>query len=461
MRIQGVGIRVLAILAATAVAAPAAHGQPSGTVILPELPFTSNQGTNARAAAMGFAHTAVVEDGSSLLYNPAGLAQVRRLEFGAGLLHARQDRAAGFDPPSGASEAETDVSATQLSHLTIAYPYPTYRGSLVLGFGYQRVNSLKSDYLRSGPLIEQEGGRPGLFELEAFSEDGAVNYWTFGVAGDFSSRVSLGASLSYIQGRTEQTFDVGRFRQRGAVLDVEGSDAVFRSTEERDADLSGYTGSLGLLGHLSEMARVGVNVDLPRRFEFKGLLRTRLEDQEKFDIARTSFSDLITLPISITGGLAVTPPNLLLAADLRLTDWTQIDFEGAIRSRDRRYAYRSTADIRLGVEYQLPATATRLRVGYSREPLPYRLMPGEITFNFVPDDNTAGTTDDTSYFTRLYPEARLTSDRRFLTLGFGTLIDESLMIDVAWVHGLFEREAAGFTEKWTTDRIFATTTFRF
>jgi long-subunit fatty acid transport protein len=124
----------------------------------------------ARASGMGFAHTAVVEDASSLLINPAGLAQVRRLEFSGGLLynHLSQDVAfntnyGGFSGTGTASNTST-VSAAQLSHLTLAYPFPTYRGSLVLGVGYQRVASLKSDYFRAGFLTPQAGSIDGLVE---------------------------------------------------------------------------------------------------------------------------------------------------------------------------------------------------------------------------------------------------------------------------------------------------------
>lgn len=464
MKLLRSGVRTMAVVGALLglSAYQEAAAQPEAPLILPELPFTSSQGIGTRAAGMGFAHTAVVEDGSALAYNPAGLAQIRRLEFGAGLIHNRQNRTVGFNSPAlGRSESDADVTASQLSHLSIAYPYPTYRGALVMAFAFQRQNSLKSDYFRQGILLEQEGGRPGLVEQESFSEDGSVNFWTAGIAGDFSSRISIGASLSYIQGRTEQTFDVGRFRQRGAVLDVEGSDEVFQSIEDRAADLNGYTGSLGILGRVSDLVRIGVNIDLPRRFEFEGTNSSLFEDQEKIDRARTTFTDVITLPLSATGGVAITPPNLLLAADIRLTDWTQIEFEGPVRARDREFAYRSTADIHLGAEYQIPSTPTRLRVGFGWEPLPYRLMPGAITFTFVPDDNNAGTTDDASFFTRDYPEARFTSDRRFLTFGVGTLIDDALMLDVAWVHGSYERTAAGFSEDWSNDRILASTTFRF
>jgi hypothetical protein len=114
-------------------------------VILPELPFTTKVGIGARAAGMGFAYGAVSEDGSSLFYNPAGLAQIRRIEVSGGLLHDSQSREVSFNtasdgfPGTGNSTQKADSRTTQISHLSVAYPFPTYRGSLVLGLAYQRV----------------------------------------------------------------------------------------------------------------------------------------------------------------------------------------------------------------------------------------------------------------------------------------------------------------------------------
>ena len=45
----------------------------------------------------------------------------------------------------------------------------------------------------------------------------------------------------------------------------------------------------------------------------------------------------------------------------------------------------------------------------------------------------------------------------------GTLIEDARALDVAWVHGEFERSnpSGTWTEDWSTNRIYATATFRF
>jgi hypothetical protein len=308
--------------------------------------------------------------------------------------------------------------------VSLAYPFPTYRGSLVLGLAYQRVVSLKSDYFRDGFLRSATAGQPGLYETESFTETGSVNHWTAGIAGDVSPHISVGGSLTYIQGNTLQDFELGRLRAPATgPFDVEGSDQVFLSNETRDADLTGVTGSIGALARASDRVRVALTVDLPQRYEFDGFVSSRFEDQEKIDEANLGFNDVITLPLSFLGSVAVTPRNFLFAADLRLTDWTQIDFEGAIQ-KDRENAYRSTLDLNIGAEYQLTFHPTRVRAGYSRQPLPYKLAAADVDFTFVPDDGNSNTTEDASFFTRSYPEADISTDRSFLTVGIGTLVDE-------------------------------------
>jgi long-subunit fatty acid transport protein len=434
--------------------------------VLPELPFTARLGVGARASGMGFAHGAVSEDGSSLYYNPAGLSQIRRIELSGGVIHDAHDRKVAFDTSgefdgTGVSVQDAEISATQLGHLSLAYPVPAYRGSLVFGFSYQRIASLKSDYFRDGTLREATPQGNGLYESESFAESGSVNYWTGGVAADVSPHVSIGGSISYIQGDTRQDFEIQRLRTRpGNPPDVEDSDEVFKSEEFRDADLTGITGSFGVLARVSESVRAGLTVDLPQRYEFDGSVSSRFEDREKIDTQSFFFEDTITLPFSFLASVAVTPPNLLLAADLRLTDWTQIDFEGSVLS-GRENAYRSTADINIGAEYQLPFHPTRIRAGWSRQPIPYRLQAAEIDYTFVPDDGDTDTDDDASYFLRAYPEADITTERNYVTLGIGTLVDKTMTIDLAYVHGIYERTGGAVSEEWSTNRVFGTATFRF
>jgi len=439
-------------------------------VILPELPFTAKHGVNARAAGLGYAYGAVAEDGSALWFNPAGLGQIRKMELSGGLLHEAQERTATFDTATdgfagtGRASESTEISKTSPTQLTFAYPFPTYRGSVVMAFGYQRLVPLSSDYYRQGDLEAQEGAAPGLREIESYYEDGSVDFWTFGLGGDLSRSVSVGGTFSYIDGQTTQGFEVGRLRTlSNGTTDVNGSDDVFLSSEVRDADLSGWAFALGVLGRPSDNLRLGFTLNGPEKYEFDGVTTTRFEDQEKIDGQDFGFHDEITLPFSLLGSVAFTPSNFLITGDARWTDWTQIDFEGPIRSEDRQFAYQTTVDFSLGAEYQFSSVPMRIRGGVSFQPMPYELIPTDIAFTFVPDDGDDETTDDASYFTRDYEEAHFETGRMFYSLGAGTLIEDALALDVAWVHGEFERSnpSGTWTEDWSTDRIYATATFRF
>ncbi len=440
------------------------------SVILPELPFTSKYGVSARAAGLGYAYGAVAEDGSAIWFNPAGLAQIRKMELSGGLLYESQDRTTGFETETdgfdgtGFSSTSTSISQTPPTQLTFAYPFPTYRGSLVLGFGYQRLVPLSSDYLRTGDIEASTNGAAGIRETESYYESGSIDFWTFGLGGDISQKLSLGGSLSFMSGETEQEFTIARkrFLPNGST-DVNGSDEVFESQDLRNADISGWTFSVGVLGKPSDKTRIGVTLFGPEDYDFEGYASSRFEDQEKIDRQDFNFIDQVTLPISLLFSAAYTPNNFLITGDVRWTDWTQIDFEGPIRDVDRQNAYRSTADFSIGAEYQFSGTPARVRAGFSSQPIPYKLMPTDVDFTFVPDDGNSQTTDDASYYTRTYDEARFDSGRQFLSVGAGTLIDDALAVDVAYVYGMFERSADGgrWTEKWTTNRVYGTATFRF
>lgn len=444
---------------------PPARAQPG--YVPPELPFTHKYGVSARAAGLGYAYGAVAEDASALYFNPAGLAQVRRIEIGSGILHDAQTRSVAFDTRTdgfsgtGISATDADISKTQLTHLNFAYPFPTYRGALVLGAGYQRLAPLTSDYIRRG-LLAAPGATPGILERERFTEEGSIDLWTVGLAGDVSPSISIGGTISMADGRSTQDFRIGRLREfSNGATDVNDSDQVFDLHEVRDADISGWTWSAGLLGRVGDQARLGLTVFGPESYDFEGAIDSRLEDQEKVDQNRFRFADHIDLPLSVLTSIAITPKNLLLAADLRFTDWTQIDFEGAVESPEGEEAYRSTVDINLGAEYQFDQAPIRVRAGFSSQPLPYRLEPAGLQFTFVPDDGNPGTTDDTSYFTRAYPRSVMETDRHFVTVGVGALLEDALSLDFAYVHGIYERSGGGFSEKWTTDRVYATGSVRF
>jgi hypothetical protein len=60
-----------------------------------------------------------------------------------------------------------------------------------------------------------------------------------------------------------------------------------------------------------------------------------------------AFSSRIYLPFRLGAGLAFARPHFILAADAIYADWTQIDYEGSLRTDDGFEAYRETVSLRV------------------------------------------------------------------------------------------------------------------
>jgi long-subunit fatty acid transport protein len=381
-----------------------------------EVPLAYDFGVGARAMGMGGAYTAVAEDASALYYNPAGLALIRRIELGAAFTHQNDKLTVNYRGRS----LDSPISSTNLHQVALAYPVPTYRGSFVLGFGYHRIVSLDRDYFRSGMTLS------GVEEVESISERGGLGLYSVGVAFDASPDVSLGLSFGLLGGSSDVSYS---FSQTAA---GEEPDEYWYKSE---SDIDGYTGSMGLLYKFEPIGRLGFAVQFPRKIDLNGVF----QDADVLE----SFKDDITLPFTLCGGVALTPPNFLIAMDLRFTDWSQIDFDGPIRFVDeygrRRAAYKSTTEFHAGAEIMFPDLPIRLRAGYYYDPVPYRL--------FFTDN--------------AYQLAKIDQERDYFTLGAGVILEEALTLDVAFVSGGFTRSALQTVEDYEQDRVFMSAAYRF
>jgi long-subunit fatty acid transport protein len=463
-------------------AAPEAGAQSTAEIADPvELQETDIFGMGARSMGMGGAYTGVAEDITAIAYNPAGLSQIRRIEISTGFAHDDLEW-----KTTHAGVGVQDRTATRLDHAAVAYPVPTYRGSLVVGFGFHRWADLDVDTWRQGYLIEPTSTVRGLYEEELFQREGTVNAFTGAVAYDLSPNISVGASITYLHGNLSETLSRSNYRATLVGNQVEldlgtpgdPDSRLFQETVSTESDINGFTGSLGVLGYMDSGFRFGAAIDLPVRLDYDGNQAYSLEDYEKVDeYPLVYFENRITLPLTLKGGVSWGRKGFLLAGGLRWTDYTQIDYAGRIlappdQTGRRESAYRSVVAVNLGAEYQLAAAPVRFRAGFFTEPLPYKLIAADPDFVFVPDDNDPNTYDDFSIAYRDYPVADITSDQKFFTLGAGIVLDRSLTVDAAFVHGWWERSTpAGYenttdyfptvptTEKVTQNRFFVSTTF--
>jgi long-subunit fatty acid transport protein len=397
--------------------APAAGAYDGFVAPLQEVPLTAPLLPGARSAGMGGASLAVAEEAAALTGNPAALARLRRIELSGGLTKRSDD----LSGTAFGSDFETSLSATDFSALRFAYPFPTFRGSLVFGLSAGVVHSFDDDFL-SFYDDEIQWWEPSASETltgvwhqkEDSIVEGGITAWTIGAAMDASPSVALGAAVSYWTGDYTRRF-TWRAEDANALSDDYDS---YQMDVSSTSDVSGFRAKLGALYYAAESVAIGLVVETPMTLTFDGSeMVSRAYDDVEEELPPTYFSDKLKLPFSFGAGVAYTPTDLvMIAGDIYYTDWSEMTYEGFLYLEDdeaRVSAYEATTDIRLGAEVTVPSWPLRLRAGYMSRPMAYRGL-------------------------------EIDTDRSYFTLGAGLLIDTVLAIDVAWLKASYERSAEGY-----------------
>jgi hypothetical protein len=423
---------VPAALALSALVIPrASHAQVVEGITLERLGLLGSQGTGARPFAMGGAYTAVSDDGFALMYNPAGLADVRRKEISVGF-HQRRDEITNRYLTLSSTQTST---YTSLGHVAAVYPYPTYRGSLVFAFGvFQSGNSdlesIKNVYLEDIPAEVSN----------SFVSSGTIYQYRFGVGFDLSPQVAVGATFSL----WDESVD---FNDE---INYADNDSTAFWNDNVSMDLDGVSFSLGLLIRASEHVRAGLSISSPAWLSFDGSGVTTYDGTYASGEGWTTDPDYgvidedYTLPMKFTGGAAIEVAALTLAADVGYTDYSQTKHNGlAITSgRDTGMdrVLKETWDFHVGAELALPRVPVRVRGGFAYIPLELSNVE-DIAYiaNDVP--------------TSAFPRFEAERERKFFTFGIGGLIDRVLTLDLGVSIGAYEKTTSDsgrgtvFTEK--------------
>ncbi len=398
------------------------NGYPQGYDVADEATAGNYFTLGARALGMGGAYTAVANDATALVYNPAGLARVIRIEFAGSLTHQRVNNRSQVG--SGFNDGRLQNN-TRFSSANVVLPVPTYRGSLVLAFGVNRVKSFDQTMQFTSNLY---GGDEKAIE----SETGGIYLWSFGGAIDVSPNISVGGALNYWNGKEDYTW---LYENVLLPYTIRYDDAI----KDR---YSGYNLKLGVRIQPNKFLTIGGTIESPVTFTIK-------EDWSQatdtiFHQWMGSVSELvygnseykITLPFSLGAGLALTFNNLILAGDINYTDWTQMEYKRledmAKANRLIKDTYTDAIRYHLGAEFLIPQISTTFRGGFYRNPLPYK-------------------------------SEWIKKDRYFFTSGVGFLIDQVMTLDIAWAHGSWELKdfTPGLTEKYVVNQIFVSTAYRF
>ena len=380
-------------------------------------------GVGVRAMGMGGAFVGVADDFTAMYWNPAGLAQMQRREVQVSFLRNSRANDSIFNGTPGRSE----LTNTRFGSLGFVYPYPVYRGSLVLAAGLTRIKDFDWS-------LNLKGEDQGLAADHALQHEGELALAGVSAAIDVSSAVSLGATLGLVSGEDEAVnefdwadlqneFDEQRFLARDSFTDeyqwtpyaVLG--VMLRTPRDKPRYRLGATFATGGTHKIRYVFRGSPSDTGYSSVEYDDGTVEEFSDEE----ARNTYE--LALPFEFgVGASAEALPGLTLAGSLHLAEWSQSEYEGdddGLRA-DTSFEtqYRDVLRYHVGVEYRVPVVALDLRAGYFVDPVPF-IGPRD------PDS------DD--------PPIRIEEDRRFITLGAGILIDEAMQIDLAWVRGAFKQ----------------------
>jgi long-subunit fatty acid transport protein len=383
-------------------------------------------GIGARALGMGGAYIGIADDYSASFWNPAALAQIRRLEGFGTLSHAQRENDAAFVSVSTLDKFQAgqihslgtgfntvdDLSSTRLNSIGLAYPVPTYRGSLVFSLGYHRIKPFDAS-LRFGEVFN-DTPLDSVTQRWSELEEGSLNNWVFAGAAEVAPNFSLGAALNVWSGKDDYQFS---FVENDLPLDLYTFDS-FRLDNDITSTFSGYNLKLGGLYRPMSNFRLGFTIASPTTYTVKdkwGSSEVTVYDDGSSESSSDngSIEYKIRSPFSFGVGASINLLNLLLAGSIENNDWSQIRYtsEPPIEGLSKNQAneelarkYRNTLRYRLGAELTLPIIDLQVRGGYFFDPAPLKNLPKD-------------------------------ADREFFTAGLGIFLDKQVRLDIAVLTG--------------------------
>ena len=399
-----------------------------GAVAKEERAIDNFAGVGVRAMGMGGAFVGVADDFTAMYWNPAGLAQMQRREVQVSFLRSSRANDSVFNGTPGRSE----LTNTRFGSLGFVYPYPVYRGSLVLAAGLTRIKDFDWS-------LNHKGDQGGLAADHDFQHEGELALAGVSAAIDVSPAVSLGATLGLVSGEDEA---VNEFDWVDSQEEFPEQRLFARDTFTDEYQWTPYAvlGAMLRTPHDKPRYRLGATFATGSahkvRYVFRGLLGDTEynlveyddETEERFDSEDIRDTYELALPFEFSVGVsAETLPGLTLAGSLHLAEWSQSEYKDKGADDDSSRAntsfetqYRDVLRYHLGVEYRVPIVALDIRAGYYTDPIP-----------FVGPRDLKPITGD--------PPIRIEQDRRFITLGAGILLDEVVQVDLAYVRGAFKQ----------------------
>jgi long-subunit fatty acid transport protein len=438
---------------------------------------TPGLGVGARPLGMGTAFSSVANDFSATYWNPAGLGQIRSNEISVGFSYLSYGNTSTFFT----NQQSFTNSSTNLNSIGMVYPFPTSQGSLVFALGYGRqseyttglsfqgfnpTSSIIQFYSPDGQPYPSDVTLPEYLKLAYADtlngrfispitkdvrqsgkvlEGGGMNHVSVAAAIEATRNFYLGATLNFITGsysysRKYNEFDSQNLYTAATVVGGYLFDFNSLNLEETvESDLSGFTATLGLLYEFAPHSRFGLTVKTPSwvtvRETYSQSGSSLFDNGDNFsavmaDGVKNEYD--VTSPFIFSMGLSHSIKDLLLAADIDYTDWTQMEFRNADQrllsyNTDIKEIFRPTANLKIGAEYVFPDIGFRLRGGFAYIPSPYSGDPSSFA-------------------------------QKYITGGLGFVVENAMAIDLGYAYGYWDSYRLNYDQTSRTDENISTNT---
>ena len=220
---------------------------------IPLLGFT--HGVGARAIGMGGAFVGIADDYSATFWNPAGLGQIRRMEL-AGAFNSLtyENNTLYFNSPF------TDkTNFSNINSLGFVFPVPTYRGSMVFAFGYNRIAKFSSNFVVDG---FNDSVDDSVRQAASQLDRGGLRQWVFAGSVQMSRNLYLGGAFNLYTGNYDYSYELNETDN----LDLyEESGWLYQ--DDIDTKISGFGLTFAVLYNLNNRFKFGATIETPLTFK--------------------------------------------------------------------------------------------------------------------------------------------------------------------------------------------------
>jgi hypothetical protein len=417
--------------------------------------------TGARALSMGNSYSAISNDFSGVLFNPAGIGLIKKVQLSGGMnFNSFSNQTTFFNSISDASK-----NTVSLNQFGIVYPLPTLKGSWVFAIGYNRVKDfnrtlefdgfnsannsmiqeLTGEYNEQIPITNDLGLAYEILDpnTEQYIRDttlvsgilnqsgrirkqGSIGKWSFASSLEVAKGFFIGGTFNILSGtfKSDSDFwedDIQKIYSSN--LELVPGDPTTRDFETFylndiiDWNLSGWDAHLGFLYNWNDRFRVGASVKFPSYFTVK---ETYYVDATSEFGTGTSYKLQpivdkieygIKTPFEYSLGASGSFSIVTLSGDVKIIDYTNMEFNKGFDSQYRIEQKRQIEDLfttvvnfHAGAEIKIPRLPIFGRIGTMYMPSPFSGDPSEF-------------------------------DKKYLTGGVGVILANKFTVDVAYAYG--------------------------